>query len=188
MLRHNVFACARDTSEGVRRPRFTTAARSGPYPPLDRRKQAGGTEDGGGPPRRPSCNAVGTANTPVIVISDRKEVAGCAWGGIPTPVRNSPQHGGDQTAAASFSDMIGVEGSASDKASTKQGVGSSGHDTGPPAVLSAAFTSTEFTPAHVDESTSEVSSRKDSSVFGSSDYAAPAGVGGRGSMAGGGRG
>ncbi|CAN0524419.1 unnamed protein product [Ectocarpus sp. 12 AP-2014] len=80
MLRHNVFACARDTSEGVRKPRFTTTARSRPYPPLDRSKQAGGTEDGGGPPRRPSCNAVGTTNTPVIVISDRKEVAGYARG------------------------------------------------------------------------------------------------------------
>ncbi|CAM9886855.1 unnamed protein product [Ectocarpus sp. 12 AP-2014] len=44
MLRHNVFACARDTSEGVRKPRFTTTARSGPYPPLDRSKQAGGTK------------------------------------------------------------------------------------------------------------------------------------------------
>ncbi|CAB1103298.1 unnamed protein product [Ectocarpus sp. CCAP 1310/34] len=47
VLGHNVFACARDTSEGVRKPRFTTAARSGPYPPLDRSKQAGGTEDNG---------------------------------------------------------------------------------------------------------------------------------------------
>lgn len=179
MLRHNLFACARDTSEGVRRPRFTTAARSGPYPPLEPGKQPGGTEGGGGPPRRPSCNAVGTANTPVIVVSDRNEVAGYAWGGIPTPVRNFPQHGGNQIATASFRGMMGVEDSASDNAFTKQG-----GDTGPTAVLSAAFTSEEFTPAHADKSTSEGSSRKDSSVFGSSGYAAPSGVGGRGHMTG----
>ncbi|CAM9789606.1 unnamed protein product [Ectocarpus fasciculatus] len=174
MLRHNLFACARDTSEGVRRPRFTTAARSGPYPPLEPGKQPGGTEGGGGPPRRPSCNAVGTANTPVIVVSDGNEVAGYAWGGDPTPVRNFPQHGGDQTATASFRGMMGVDDSASENAFTKQGV-----DTGPAAVLSAAFTSEELTPAHADESTSEGSSRKNSSVFGSSGYAALSGVSGR---------
>ena len=63
MLRHNLFACARDTSEGVRRPRFsTTAARSGPYPPLGPTAPVEG-----GPPRRPSSHEIGTVNTPVVV-------------------------------------------------------------------------------------------------------------------------
>eukprot|EP00903_Cladosiphon_okamuranus_P021834 g20077.t1 len=57
MLRHNMFACAKDTREGVRKPRFSTAARSGPYPP-------GPEQDG--PLRRPSFNAVGTVHTPVM--------------------------------------------------------------------------------------------------------------------------
>lgn len=65
MLRHNIFACARDTSQGVRKPRISTAARSGPYPPL---KPAGPEEDG--PPRRPSSNAIGTVHTPVMVQTD----------------------------------------------------------------------------------------------------------------------
>lgn len=68
MLRHNLFACARDTSEGMRRPRFstTTAARSGPYPPLE---PAGPVDDG--PPRRPSSHEIGTVNIPVVAPSER---------------------------------------------------------------------------------------------------------------------
>jgi len=91
MLRHNLFACARDTSEGVRRPRFSTAAaRSGPYPPLE----PSGPLDERGPPRRPSNPAIGTVNTPVVVLSGRLRAAGSgasAWGGISTPGRTSPR-------------------------------------------------------------------------------------------------
>lgn len=69
MLRHNLSACARDTSEGVRRPRFSNAARSGPYPPLD---PAGGPL-ADGRSCRPSSNAIGTVNTPVVVLSERMD-------------------------------------------------------------------------------------------------------------------
>lgn len=55
----------RERHERVRKPRFSTAARSGPYPPLD---PAG--PEGGGPPRRPSLNTIGTVHTPVVVRSD----------------------------------------------------------------------------------------------------------------------
>lgn len=67
MLRHNIFACAKDTSEGVRKPRLSTAARSGPYPPLAL-DPAEPEQDG--PPRRPSSNAIGTVHTPVMVQVD----------------------------------------------------------------------------------------------------------------------
>lgn len=83
MLRHNLFACVRDTSEGVRKPRSSAAARSGPYP---LREPAGPTDDG--PPRRPSSNVIGTANTPVFVYSGKLKEAGSgasARGGTPTP-------------------------------------------------------------------------------------------------------
>lgn len=74
MLRHNVFACARDTSEGVRKPRLPTAARSGPYPPLDPSNHPG--EAGGDILRRPSFNAIGTASNPVVVVPDSVQAAG----------------------------------------------------------------------------------------------------------------
>lgn len=140
MLRHNIFACGKDTREGVRKPRFSNAARSGPYPPLD---PAQPTDDG--PPRRPSFNAIGTVNTPVVVLSERLRVAGSrasAWGGIPTPARRSPGHGGDQTGASSYNDMSVVEGAASGKVVIMQGADSSGRDTDPPAER-AAFASAE---------------------------------------------
>lgn len=67
MLRHNVFACARDMREGVRKPRMLMTGRTGPFPPLD----VSGRSTLGGNPRRPSDNALGTANEPVIVVSGR---------------------------------------------------------------------------------------------------------------------
>lgn len=89
MLRHNLFACARDTSEGVRKPHSSTAAaRQGPYPPLEPPEPL----DESGPPRRPSNPAIGTVNTPVVVLSGRLKAAGSgasAWGGISTPGRAS---------------------------------------------------------------------------------------------------
>ncbi len=91
MLRHNLLACAKDTSEGVRKPRFATAAaRQGPYPPLE----PPGPQDEGGPPRRPSNHAIGTVRTPVMVLSGRQKAAGsgaAAWGGIPSTGRKSPR-------------------------------------------------------------------------------------------------
>lgn len=69
MLRHNVFACAKDTREGLRRPRFPAAARSGRNPPPDPRKISSGTNEQARPPR----GAVGTASLPVLApySSDR---------------------------------------------------------------------------------------------------------------------
>ena len=141
MLRHNVFACARDTREGVLKPRFSTAARSGPYPPLD---PAEPQDDG--PPRRPSFNAIGTVNTPVVVLADRLKVAGSrasAWGGIPTPARKSPSHDGDRIEAASYNGMNAVEGAASGPLVIQQGVDSSGRDTELVAAPSGVFTSAD---------------------------------------------
>ena len=129
MLRHNVFACARDTSEGVRRPRFpTNAARSGPYPPLE----PAGPADDDEPPRRPSSREIGTVNTPVFVLSERLQEVGSrasAWGGIPTPTRQSSRlDDGDRAATVSFNDMSAAEGSASGKGVIQQGADSSGRD------------------------------------------------------------
>lgn len=62
MLRHNVFACARDTREGLRRPRFPTAARSGPHPALDPRNTSSEPRE---QPRRPR-GVVGTATLSVF--------------------------------------------------------------------------------------------------------------------------
>ena len=132
MLRHNIFACARDTSEGVRRPRFSNAARSGPYPPLE----PAGPADDDEPPRRPSDNAIGTVNTPVVVLSERLQEVGSrarAWGGIPTPARQSSRpDGGDRAATASFNGMSAAEGGASGNGVIQQGAGSSGRETPPP--------------------------------------------------------
>lgn len=79
MLRHSVIACARDTREGVSKPRVRvaprtvarTAASTGPYPPPD--------EDANGLPtgdllRRPSDNHLCTVSTPVIVHPERLNV------------------------------------------------------------------------------------------------------------------
>lgn len=67
MLRHNVFACAKDTREGVRRPRIGTARRTGPFPPRDMSSGSIPSDD----PRRPASNVLGTAYEPVIVVSGR---------------------------------------------------------------------------------------------------------------------
>ncbi|CAM9523853.1 unnamed protein product [Ectocarpus sp. 6 AP-2014] len=136
MLRHNVFACARDTREGVRKPHLLTAARSGPYPPLDKSIGPDGTEGDGGPPRRPSFNAIGTVHTPVVVSGSRAT----AWGGIPR--QSSLQHGDDRAATASLNGMSAVPGAASGKVVIQQGVDSSARDAEPPAPPSAVFTST----------------------------------------------
>lgn len=75
MLRYNILACGRDTSEGVRAPRRSTHNRkTGPYP--------SDADNGCGPagndkaPRRPGANVLGTANTPVIVGSSTHDVGG----------------------------------------------------------------------------------------------------------------
>lgn len=64
MLSHNIFACARDTREGLRQPRFGTAARLGPRPA---RSEA-------------SHRVGGAVNSPVVVFPDRikaEEPASC---------------------------------------------------------------------------------------------------------------
>ncbi|CAM9953326.1 unnamed protein product, partial [Ectocarpus sp. 4 AP-2014] len=141
MLRHNVFACARDTREGVRKPHLLTAARSGPYPPLDKSIGLDGTEGDGGPPRRPSFNALGTVHTPVVVSSEVAGSRATAWGGIPR--RNSLQHGDDRAATASLNGMSAVPDAASGKVVIQQGEHSSARDAGPPAAQSAVFASTD---------------------------------------------
>ncbi len=71
MLGKNFFACLRDTKAGIDansgRSRRPTAARSGPYPPLD--PSDGADEQEGGQSRRLDGNAVGTVNTPLAVVS-----------------------------------------------------------------------------------------------------------------------
>ncbi|CAM9211738.1 unnamed protein product [Scytosiphon promiscuus] len=47
MIRYNISACARDTSEGVRKPRFPTASRSGPHPVVDPATVQGDADGGG---------------------------------------------------------------------------------------------------------------------------------------------
>lgn len=69
MLRHNVIACARDTREGIRKPRQLSAGRTGPFPPVP--VGAISRPSSGADPQRPSDNAIGSANTPVIVASGR---------------------------------------------------------------------------------------------------------------------
>ncbi|CAM9527854.1 unnamed protein product [Ectocarpus sp. 12 AP-2014] len=141
MLRHNVFACARDTREGVRKPHLLTAARSGPYPPLDKSIGPDGTEGGGGPPHRPSFNAIGTVHTPVVVGGEVAGSRATAWGGIPR--QNSLQHGDDRAATASLNGMSAVPGAASGKVVIQQGVDSSARDAEPPAAQSAVFAFTD---------------------------------------------
>lgn len=130
MLRHNAFACVRETSEGVRKPRFSTAARSGPYP---LREPAGPTD--GGPPRRPSFNIIGAVNTPVVVHSGRLNGAGSgasARGVIPNSSRQFSRLDGERAteraATASFNGMGAIEGAASGKGFIQQGVHSSGRE------------------------------------------------------------
>jgi len=71
MLGKNMFACLRDTVAGIdakrRNPRWS-AARSGPYPPLD---PTGGITES---QRRLDFNSVGTVNTPLVVASPRAEM------------------------------------------------------------------------------------------------------------------
>ncbi|CAM9192533.1 unnamed protein product, partial [Hapterophycus canaliculatus] len=144
MLRHNIFACAKDTREGIRKPQFSTAARSGPYPPLDSSSRSVGEEDGSGPPRRPSHDAIGTISTPVFVLSDRLQVAGSratVWGGIPTPARRSPAR--DLNASTSFNDLNAVEVDASGKVLIQQGVDSSDRYAVFPAIIPAVFNSAD---------------------------------------------
>lgn len=72
MLGKNMNACLRDTAAGVpkrRTPRWS-AARSGPYPPLD---PDGGIAEAGASQRRLDGSAVGTINTPLVVVSPRAE-------------------------------------------------------------------------------------------------------------------
>ena len=123
MLRHNVFACVRDTSEGVRKPRFSTAARSGPYP---LREPAGSTGDG--PTRHPSFNVVGTVNTPVVVHSRGLNKAGSGASArdvIRNPPRQSSRFNGERAPTATFDGMSAVEGAASGKGLIQRGVNSS---------------------------------------------------------------
>lgn len=130
MLRNNIFACLRDTREGVRRPRVPTAARSGPYPPLD----SDNGYDSDGVPRRPSDNNVGTVHTPVTVLSDRLKVAGSrasAWGVLPTPAREAPVHGGEVTTDATYNSMSAVEDASSGRVLIQQGNNSSGREVDP---------------------------------------------------------
>lgn len=89
MLRHNIFACVRDTREGVRRPRFPNAARSGPYPPLGP-SEGVDVKDGGGPPRRPGFATIGTVHTPVEVGSGHYPPLDLSEGEQRPPV--SPPH------------------------------------------------------------------------------------------------
>ena len=122
MLRHNLFVCARDTCEGVRRPRFSAnSARSGSYPPLE----PAGPADDDDPPRRPNFNAVATVGTPAVVLSERLKGVGSrasAWGGIPTPARQSSRpDGGDRAATALFNGMSAVEGGSSGKGIMRPG-------------------------------------------------------------------
>lgn len=115
MLRHNIFACARDTREGVRKPRCQSAARSGPYPDLDNYCSFG---DGSGPPRRLSENTIGTVNTPVMALSDRLKATGSragGWGSIASSAwagtsasaveRRGPAFEGDIEAGAAAADL-----------------------------------------------------------------------------------
>lgn len=86
MLRHNVIACARDTREGIRKPRQLSAGRTGPFPPVPIGPI--GQSSSGADPQRPSNNAIGSANTPVIVASGRFNNAesssqGSSLGGLP---------------------------------------------------------------------------------------------------------
>ena len=77
MLGKNIFACLRDTAVGVdaiaRHPARATAARTGPHRPLDLGDDTGGQESF--KTRRPAGNAVGTVNTPVVVLSPRSNMA-----------------------------------------------------------------------------------------------------------------
>eukprot|EP00903_Cladosiphon_okamuranus_P006435 g6296.t1 len=115
----------RDTSEGVRRPRFSTAARSGPNP---LREPADPTDDGHS--RRQSFNVIGTVNTPLVVHnSGRLKEAGSgssARGVIPTTLsRVDGEQATERRATALFNGMSDVESAASGKELIKQGVHSS---------------------------------------------------------------
>lgn len=64
MLRYNLFACVRDTSEGIRRPRTTaSAARTGPYPSWN----VGNEEEGDNLALGANNGSTGTVNAPVAV-------------------------------------------------------------------------------------------------------------------------
>ena len=151
MLGLNIFACFRDTAAGVdtraRRPTGTTAARSGPYPLIHPSDDMDGSE-GHQPPRRLGGNSIGTANTPVVVLSDRQKMAGSragAWGGIPTPARRPSRHADDREAAASSSGMS--EGATSGTLLMRQGTDSSGRGTEPPGAASPILFSTDRSTA-----------------------------------------
>ena len=182
MLRHNLFACVRDTSEGVRRPRFSTAARSGPYP---LREPPGPTDDG--PPRRPSFNVIGTVNTPVVVHPGRLQEVGSgasAPDGIPNPSRQSSRLDGERDVTAPFDGMSAVEGAASGKGVIQKGVNSSGRDAG---ISAAPLAWTELDEADDDKDVAKPSSARSLSALGlsgGSEAAIQAGASGRGLMTG----
>lgn len=138
MLRHNIFACARDTREGIRRPHVPTAARTGPFPPLDPCSRLGADTS-----NRPSDNALGTVHTPVMVLSDRLKVAGSmagSWVGVPTPAKHrGPMHGGDLSSAAdSHGDRIAVPSEASGRELMHQDIHSGERDINRPYALSSS--------------------------------------------------
>lgn len=84
MLRKNVFVSIRDTAAGVNFKAWgppATAAQTGPYPPQNLGDDT--AEPPGFPPGRLDGKRVGTASTPVVVLSPRSEAIGRnadAWG------------------------------------------------------------------------------------------------------------
>lgn len=121
MLRHNLFACARDTSEGVRKPRVGATSRTRPSARMD-------SSDGVPPsPLALGGAALGANNPPVVTQPRGEKDAGSPSGNgthrgmiQPSPESSVREYDGAAGGVSDLKDSVGGE-SLPESASSSRG-------------------------------------------------------------------